>query len=113
MMSLTMSDPEVKVQLFRFIDALPALNTPESVVNHLREYLEQAGGGVPWWLRSAVELAPAGTLRGEILAWSATNGTGPGTWPDGSSPDRRRTEAFSDGSCSPSPPPGVHGRPPG
>jgi RHH-type transcriptional regulator, proline utilization regulon repressor / proline dehydrogenase / delta 1-pyrroline-5-carboxylate dehydrogenase len=76
MMSLTMSDPEVKVQLFRFIDALPALGTPESVVEHLRDYLEQAGHDVPWWLRSAVELAPAGTLRGEILAWSARTGAG-------------------------------------
>src|SRR3954467_2245573 len=50
-MALTMGDPRVKVQLFRFIDALPSLTADESVVRHLREYLEQAGAAVPWFLR--------------------------------------------------------------
>jgi RHH-type proline utilization regulon transcriptional repressor/proline dehydrogenase/delta 1-pyrroline-5-carboxylate dehydrogenase len=76
MMSLSMDDPEVKVQLFRFIDALPALARPESVVSHLKDYLDQAGDKVPWWLRLAVEVAPAGTLRGEALALGARVGAG-------------------------------------
>lgn len=76
MMSLTLTDPAVKVQLFRFIDALPALSTPESVVEHLADYLDQAGDRVPWWLRTAVDLAPPGTLRGEVLARAASLGAG-------------------------------------
>ncbi len=76
MMGLTLTDPAVKVQLFRFIDALPALTTPGSVVEHLADYLHQAGDRVPWWLREAVALAPPGTFRGEILAKAAEFGAG-------------------------------------
>src|SRR5947209_8603483 len=71
MMSMTMGDARVKVQLFRFIDALPALASDESVGRHLREYLEQAEDVVPWFLRLGVDLAPVGTLRGKALAWLA------------------------------------------
>src|SRR5262245_23177434 len=34
-MAATLEDPAVRIQLFRFIDALPALKTPESVRRHL------------------------------------------------------------------------------
>ena len=76
MMGLTLTDPAVKIQLFRFIDALPALTTPEAVVGHLAEYVHQVGDGVPRWLRAAVDLAPARTFRGEILAAAARSGAG-------------------------------------
>src|SRR3546814_5922809 len=41
LMGLTMDDPEVKVQLFRFIDALPMLAEPASVRRHLQERSEE------------------------------------------------------------------------
>ena len=68
MMALTMGDARVKVQLFRFIDALPALTSDESVGRHLREYLEQAEDVVPWFMKRGVGLAPVGSLRGKGLA---------------------------------------------
>ena len=68
LMNLTMGDPRVKVQLFRFIDALPSLASAESVGRHLREYLDQASDAVPWFLNLGVALAPVGTMRGELLA---------------------------------------------
>ncbi len=68
MMELTMGEPEVKVQLFRFIDALPSLAASDSVGRHLREYLDQARGKVPWFLDLGVSLAPVGSLRGGMLA---------------------------------------------
>src|SRR5437762_9437528 len=34
LMEWTMADPAVKVQLFRFIDALPLLQTPASITRH-------------------------------------------------------------------------------
>ena len=71
MMGLTMSDPRVKVQLFRFIDVLPALTTAESVGRHLREYLGQADEFVPWFLKIGVGLAPLGSFRGKGLASAA------------------------------------------
>ncbi len=77
LMDLTMGDPEVKVQLFRFIDVLPSLKSSRSIGRHLREYLGEAGDGVPWFLALGVALAPAGSLRERWLAglarWSATH----------------------------------------
>ena len=39
LMELSTRDEKLKVELFRFVDALPALKTPESVARHLSEYL--------------------------------------------------------------------------
>ena len=71
LMNLTLGDPEVKVQLFRFIDAMPVLTTTESVRRHLAEYLGEAGDRVPWWLRLALRLAPRGSPGATVLAWLA------------------------------------------
>ncbi len=70
-MSWSLSDPGVRVQLFRFIDALPALQSASSVRRHLQEYLAEAGENVPWWLRLSVSMAEPGTEREELLAWAA------------------------------------------
>ncbi len=67
-MALTMGDAQVKVQLFRFIDALPSLASAESVGRHLREYLAQAHDRVPWFMKLGVALAPPDTVLGEALA---------------------------------------------
>nr|CAA9255737.1 Proline dehydrogenase / Delta-1-pyrroline-5-carboxylate dehydrogenase [uncultured Armatimonadetes bacterium] len=39
MIGLATQDEATKVELFRFVDALPALKTPEAVSQHLRQYL--------------------------------------------------------------------------
>ncbi len=67
-MAGTLDDPLLRVQLFRFIDALPALQDAEAVRRHLAEYLEEAGDRVPWWLRWGLLLAPAGSARAGWLA---------------------------------------------
>ena len=72
----TLDDPLVRVQLFRFIDALPALKTTDSVRRHLAEYLAEAGDRVPWWLTLGLRLAPAGTQRAEWLAEAARAAAG-------------------------------------
>src|SRR5215207_2013651 len=51
LMEWTMDDPAVKVQLFRFIDALPQLGPAEAVAGHLREYFEEARATLPGWAR--------------------------------------------------------------
>lgn len=48
-MEWSMKDPAFKTQLFRFVDVLPALRSPQEVVRHLKEYLGD----------KAVELNPA------------------------------------------------------
>ncbi len=75
-MALTLDDPMVRVQLFRFIDALPALKDAGSIRRHLAEYLAEAGDAVPWWLDLALELAPEGTARAEWLAAAARTAAG-------------------------------------
>jgi RHH-type proline utilization regulon transcriptional repressor/proline dehydrogenase/delta 1-pyrroline-5-carboxylate dehydrogenase len=70
-MAATLDDPLVRVQLFRFIDALPALKDSGSIRRHLAEYLAEAGDAVPWWLRLALRMAPEGSTRAEWLAETA------------------------------------------
>lgn len=53
LMDLTLGEPEVKIQLFRFIDAMPVLRTTEGVRSHFEEYLAEAGERVPWWMALA------------------------------------------------------------
>ncbi|MGH7279431.1 MAG: hypothetical protein ACREJG_12200, partial [Candidatus Rokuibacteriota bacterium] len=56
---------EAKLQLFRFVDVLPALRTDADVVRHLREYFE--GRPVPFagFLRAGLGVARAGGWLGE------------------------------------------------
>jgi RHH-type transcriptional regulator, proline utilization regulon repressor / proline dehydrogenase / delta 1-pyrroline-5-carboxylate dehydrogenase len=75
-MAATLDDALVRVQLFRFIDALPALKTSDSVRRHLAEYLGEAGERVPWWLNLGLRLAPAGSQRAEWLAEAARASAG-------------------------------------
>src|SRR5262249_28301918 len=67
-MNLTMANPAVKVQLFRFIDVLPALHDPGAIRQHLAEYAREMDGHAPAWLRLALGLAPRGSLRERWLA---------------------------------------------
>jgi RHH-type proline utilization regulon transcriptional repressor/proline dehydrogenase/delta 1-pyrroline-5-carboxylate dehydrogenase len=56
LMALSTRDEALKIELFRFVDALPALKTPDAVARHLKEYL----------LRPDIALPPgaAGLLTG-------------------------------------------------
>src|SRR5262245_47019247 len=74
-MGLTMGDESVKLQLFRFVDVLPQLETPADIVRHLREYFGEAKGHLPAWIPFALRLLPEGRPLGSLLAgftrWSA------------------------------------------
>ncbi len=41
LMNWAMKDPSFKMQLFRFIDVFPMLNTPDMVHDYLADYLSQ------------------------------------------------------------------------
>jgi len=71
LMDWTMSAERLKVQLFRFIDALPRLHDPPAIAGHLREYLGEAGDAVPWWIRYGVRILPSDGLGGRLLARAA------------------------------------------
>jgi RHH-type proline utilization regulon transcriptional repressor/proline dehydrogenase/delta 1-pyrroline-5-carboxylate dehydrogenase len=71
LMQMGMTDPAVKVQLFRFVDALPLLHDGQSIARHLREYFGEAGDALPWWARFCLKLLPSRGLLGGLLAWTA------------------------------------------
>ena len=56
-MSFSMRDEKLKVQLFRFVDVLPMLDTSEEVVGHLHEYLRQVQDALPSSIRVALGVA--------------------------------------------------------
>src|SRR5215471_17925962 len=58
LMEWTMSDEAVKLQLFRFIDVLPLLNSPQMVSRHLREYFEEAQDSLPGLVSFGVSWMP-------------------------------------------------------
>src|SRR5207244_325547 len=61
----------VKVQLFRFIDALPLLKTPESIARHLREYFAEIAHRLPGIARLGLRILPEKGIFGRGLAWLA------------------------------------------
>jgi RHH-type proline utilization regulon transcriptional repressor/proline dehydrogenase/delta 1-pyrroline-5-carboxylate dehydrogenase len=71
LMEWSMGDPAIKVQLFRFIDALPNLKSTEEISAHLRDYFNEAGEHLPGWLRRGVNLLPERGVGGRLLAWAA------------------------------------------
>jgi RHH-type proline utilization regulon transcriptional repressor/proline dehydrogenase/delta 1-pyrroline-5-carboxylate dehydrogenase len=89
MMKLVMRDESLKAQLFRFVDALPALRTNEQIARHLREYLLEARhlpGALQWamgrlpvggWMASPVAEAAKYQVRrmaGKFVAASDLDG---------------------------------------
>ena len=87
-MDWCMKDPELKVQMFRFIDVLPVVKTPEDLVEHLQEYFATPGRTFPvlgqWGIGLAsgsrfVAKAAAATVRGnaERMARRFIAGTNP------------------------------------
>jgi RHH-type proline utilization regulon transcriptional repressor/proline dehydrogenase/delta 1-pyrroline-5-carboxylate dehydrogenase len=72
LMELTMGNPALQVQLFRFIDALPLLHTPAQVNRHLAEYLGAAGPKLPAWVRRGLPWLPTDDgVLGRLLARTA------------------------------------------
>jgi RHH-type proline utilization regulon transcriptional repressor/proline dehydrogenase/delta 1-pyrroline-5-carboxylate dehydrogenase len=69
MMNATMSQEALKVQLFRFIDALPLLKDSGTIAGHLREYLGDRS--LPGWTRWLGRRLPSTGFAGRLLARAA------------------------------------------
>ncbi|MBC7806838.1 MAG: bifunctional proline dehydrogenase/L-glutamate gamma-semialdehyde dehydrogenase [Akkermansiaceae bacterium] len=74
LMALTTADEKLKVELFRFVDALPALKSDESISRHLEEYLLQPGVTLPPGFDSLLKAAGAVPLSRKAVALSAKIG---------------------------------------
>ena len=67
-MDWSMKNEDFKVQLFRFVDVLPYLNTSESLLRHIREYFASSGSEVPSVLRwGAGKAGLGGALTAKIM----------------------------------------------
>lgn len=64
LMSWAMHDAAFKTQLFRFVDTMPVLRTPEAIHQHLVEYLTQKGVTPPPFL--GLGLSAGGFLKGTL-----------------------------------------------
>ena len=67
-MALSLADPDLKVQLFRFVDVLPMLHGPGDIRRHLVEYISEAR---KWsWLGHMASFIPTWGFLGGIVQWT-------------------------------------------
>src|SRR4026209_9995 len=75
LMTISMRDEQLKLQLFRSVDVLPSLRTSGEVVEHLQEYFAEANDSrkLSEFLRTGVGLArTVPWLSGPILRWNVS-----------------------------------------
>ena len=72
LMDWTMANPGLKVQLFRFIDCLPALQSNSEVASHLQEYLTTEEVELPDMLKGLLNFADASSVPGTVAAQSVS-----------------------------------------
>ena len=70
-MSWAMQDESVKVQMFRFIDVLPMLDSSESTIRHLHEYFHEVDRHLPGAVRLGLGIATPHSIAGRALALAA------------------------------------------
>ncbi|MFL0705825.1 L-glutamate gamma-semialdehyde dehydrogenase [Cylindrospermopsis raciborskii] len=64
----TMGNPGLRVQLFRFIDTLPALHSKVEIASHLQEYLGDDSVELPPALKSLLNFAYPDSMPGQVAA---------------------------------------------
>src|SRR5256886_11888975 len=75
LMTLSMRDEQLKLQLFRFVAVLPSLHTSDEIIEHLQEYFADGHESrkVAQFLRAGVGLAGiAPWISGPILRWNVS-----------------------------------------
>ncbi|MEH2068068.1 MAG: L-glutamate gamma-semialdehyde dehydrogenase [Nostoc sp.] len=68
LLAWTMSNPGLRVQLFRFIDTLPALNSKSEIASHLQEYLSDQSVELPTALKGMLNFANPDSMPGQVAA---------------------------------------------
>lgn len=63
-----MSNPGLRVQLFRFIDTLPALHSKSEIAAHLQEYLGDESVELPSALKVMLNFANPDSMPGQVAA---------------------------------------------
>ena len=68
LLAWAMSNPGLRVQLFRFIDTLPALHSKSEIASHLQEYLGDESVELPAALKSLLNFANPDSMPGQVAA---------------------------------------------
>jgi RHH-type proline utilization regulon transcriptional repressor/proline dehydrogenase/delta 1-pyrroline-5-carboxylate dehydrogenase len=68
LLAWAMSNPGLRVQLFRLIDTLPSLRSKAEIARHLQEYLGQASVELPSALKGLLNFATPEALPGQVAA---------------------------------------------
>src|SRR3954465_661199 len=66
LMEWATKDPAFKVQLFRFVDVFPMLQSPEQIHEHLIDYFSQPGVTLPTGM--SLGLKAGGIMKGTLAA---------------------------------------------
>jgi RHH-type proline utilization regulon transcriptional repressor/proline dehydrogenase/delta 1-pyrroline-5-carboxylate dehydrogenase len=67
-----MSNPGLKVNLFRFIDSIPALQSNTEIANHLQQYMSDESVELPSALKGLLNFADANTPPAQLAAATVT-----------------------------------------
>ncbi|MGF1935671.1 MAG: L-glutamate gamma-semialdehyde dehydrogenase [Nostoc sp. ChiQUE02] len=68
LLAWAMSNPGLRVQLFRFIDTLPALHSKSEIASHLQEYLGDESVELPAALKGMLNFANPDSMPGQVAA---------------------------------------------
>ncbi|HIK07869.1 MAG TPA: L-glutamate gamma-semialdehyde dehydrogenase [Trichormus sp. M33_DOE_039] len=68
LLAWAMSNPGLRVQLFRFIDTLPALRSKSEIAGHLQEYLGDESVELPAALKGMLNFANPDSMPGQVAA---------------------------------------------
>lgn len=68
LLAWAMSNPGLRVQLFRFIDTLPALHSKSEIAAHLQEYLGDESVELPTALKGMLNFANPDSMPGQVAA---------------------------------------------
>lgn len=74
MLGWAMSNPGLRVQLFRFIDCLPSLHSKAEIARHLQEYLGNEIVELPGALKALLGFASPDSMPGQIAATTVSTG---------------------------------------
>jgi RHH-type transcriptional regulator, proline utilization regulon repressor / proline dehydrogenase / delta 1-pyrroline-5-carboxylate dehydrogenase len=72
LLSWTMDNPALRIQLFRLIDCLPALTTKTEIARHLQEYLNTPEVELPTALKNLLNFTNPDSLPGQVAATTLT-----------------------------------------
>jgi RHH-type transcriptional regulator, proline utilization regulon repressor / proline dehydrogenase / delta 1-pyrroline-5-carboxylate dehydrogenase len=68
LLAFAMGNPGLRVQLFRFIDALPALSSKPDIARHMQEYLADESVELPAALKNLLNFTSADSVPGQLAA---------------------------------------------